>query len=609
MGIEALTKTDKGILNAPSTAASWVSWIAATDQRSYALEDPLLDWLDLFGTSAGFQPDTQIATFDERTNHALFIMRRSQLFEEAVISHLKKTVGVTMITHRPDEARDIERALATIQAMIDGNEVIHRGVLWDAEHQAYGVPDLLVRSDVLPNLFNALPDDYQPMIKAPGIGASDYHYVVVDIKFKRLPLNAPGDQVSNSVDQLPDKAQVCVYNRALGRIQEYLPERAYLLGRGWERTQRGTKYASEDSFDLLGPVNTNDAKLIQLVDAATLWIRDLRVNGSGWQLQPMPTRRELYPNMNNESDFPWHHAKSVLADDLRELTALWMVRVTGRNGALANGLKSWNDPACNAPAVGVTGPAQSPKLEKIIRINQTTVDPAVSPKSIGAQRAVWHPQPPLEFYVDFEWVSDLADDFSIFPVRGGQPMIFMIGCGHIENGTWQFKCFVADRLTEDYEAFIIDQWYSHMSEIKARLVPAGPEPYVIHWYRAEPGFLELDADSAFNRHTGHRWTPVNWFDFLANVVEVEPVVVRGSLGFSLKPFAKALKSHGLIGTDWGDGPSDGLGAMVGAWWCDAEAARTGKRIVDVELMDGITAYNEVDCKVMEEIVRYLRVNH
>ena len=49
--------------------------------------------------------------------------------------------------------------------------------------------------------------------------------------------------------------------------------------------------------------------------------------------------------------------------------------------------------------------------------------------------------------------------------------------------------------------------------------------------------------------------------------------------------------------------------MVGAWWCDEEAARTGKRIVDVELMDGITAYNEVDCKVMEEIVRYLRVNH
>ena len=609
MSIEALTKTEKGILTDPSTAASWASWVAATDLRNYALADPLLDWLSLFGTSAGFHPDTQIETFDERISHALFLMRQSNLFEEAVISHLKKSVDVTMITQRPDEARDMECALATIQAMSKGNEVIHRGVLWDAEHQAYGVPDLLVRSDVLPNLFNAIQGDYQAMTAAPGIGASDYHYVVVDIKFKRLPLNASGEQVGNSVDELPDKAQVCVYNRALGRIQEYLPERAFLLGRGWERTQKGTKYFSDDSFDLLGPINPNDPNLIQLVDAAALWIRELRANGGGWQVQPTPTRQELYPNMNNESDFPWLHAKSALADDLRELTALWNVRVTGRNAALANGLKSWDDPACTALAVGVAGPAQSPKLEKIIRINQTTVGPAISPKSIGAQRSVWHPQPALEFYVDFETVNDLADDLSTFPVRGGQPMIFMIGCGHIENGNWEFKCFVADRLTQDYEASIIDQWFSHMSEIKARLVPDGPEPYVIHWHRAEPGWLELDTNSAFNRHTGHRWAPVNWFDFLANVVEVEPVVIRGSLEFKLKPFAKALKSHGFIDTDWGDGQVDGLGAMVGAWWCEAEAAQAGKRIVDVELMDSITAYNEVDCKVMLEIVQYLRVNH
>lgn len=609
MGIEAVTKTDKGVLITPSTAASWGSWIAATDLRNYSLVDPLLDWLSLFGTSAGFHPDTKVETFDERTSDALFLMRRSQLFEEAVISHLKKSVGVTMITQRPDEARGLERALATIQAMSKGNEVIHRGVLWDAEHQAYGVPDLLVRSDVLPNLFKALPGDYQPKAAAPGIGASNYHYVILDIKFKRLPLNASGDQVGNSAHELPDKAQVCVYNRALGRIQEYLPERAYLLGRGWERTQKGTKYFSDDSFDLLGPVNQNDPNLIQLVDAAAQWIRELRANGSSWQVQPTPTRQELYPNMNNDSDFPWHHAKSALADDLRELTALWNVRVTSRDAALVKGLKSWDDPACTASAVGVTGPAQSPKLEKIIRINQTTDGPAVSPKSIGAQRAMWHPQPPLEFYVDFETVSDLADDFSTFPIRGGQPMIFMIGCGHIENGNWEFKCFVADRLTEDYEASIIDQWYSHMSEVKTRLVPDGPEPNAIHWHRAEPGWLEQDTDSAFNRHTGHHWTPVNWFDFLAIVVEAEPVVVRGSLEFKLKPFAKALKSHGLIDTDWGDGPTDGLGAMIGAWWCDAEAARGGRRIVDVGLMDSIAAYNEVDCKVMMEIVRYLRMSH
>ena len=153
--------------------------------------------------------------------------------------------------------------MATLQAMIDGAEVIHRGVLWDAEHQTYGVPDLLVRSDLLPKLIRILPSNYQQKIPAPGIGATDHHYVIVDIKFKRLPLNAVGDQAGNGTDMMPDKAQVFVYNRALGRIQEYQPEHTFLLGRGWERTQKGTKHSSDDSFDLMGPVVQNDPNLIQ----------------------------------------------------------------------------------------------------------------------------------------------------------------------------------------------------------------------------------------------------------------------------------------------------------------------------------------------------------
>ena len=64
-------------------------------------------------------------------------------------------------------------------------------------------------------------------------------------------------------------------------------------------------------------------------------------------------------------------------------------------------------------------------------------------------------------YVDFETVSDLADDFSRIPERGGQPLIFMIGCGHIEDGDWIFASFTADSLAEPAEARIIDEWLNH----------------------------------------------------------------------------------------------------------------------------------------------------
>ena len=102
---------------------------------------------------------------------------------------------------------------------------------------------------------------------------------------------------------------------------------------------------------------------------------------------------------------------------------------------------------------------------------------------------------------------------------------------------------------------------------------------------------------------------LRWFDFLKQVIKEEPVVVRGALSFGLKAIAQAMRNLGLIETKWESGPVDGLGAMVGALWCADQASKTGVSLSQIDLMKGIQEYNEVDCKVMMEIVRYLRLNH
>ena len=78
------------------------------------------------------------------------------------------------------------------------------------------------------------------------------------------------------------------------------------------------------------------------------------------------------------------------------------------------------------------------------------------------------------------------------------------------------------------------------------------------------------------------------------------------MGFGLKTVARSLMQHGLIETDWPDGVADGLGAMVAAWWCADEARMQGGSLVDVDLMAQVSAYNEVDCRVMMEAVSYLK---
>ena len=117
--------------------------------------------------------------------------------------------------------------------MADGVAIIDQGVLRDPEHRMYGMPDLLVRSDVLAELFPEALSSQAAAVAAPDLDIGNCHYVVVDIKYTTLSLLASG-KLSNSGSPVAYKVQVHVYNRALGRVQGYVPPAAFLLGRGLE---------------------------------------------------------------------------------------------------------------------------------------------------------------------------------------------------------------------------------------------------------------------------------------------------------------------------------------------------------------------------------------
>ena len=49
--------------------------------------------------------------------------------------------------------------------------------------------------------------------------------------------------------------------------------------------------------------------------------------------------------------------------------------------------------------------------------------------------------------------------------------------------------------------------------------------------------------------------------------------------------------------------------MVGAWYCNKENKVTGKSMRGMRYMSEIEEYNIVDCKVMWELINYLREHH
>lgn len=591
----------------PSLADDPQHWVSASRTRNWAIGDPLLDWLHVHGRGQGFVPDTDIPGYDPKLDFREFLFEKGHAFEAAVISLLDREITMVKLGRGSES---LENARATFEAMAAGAEAVYQGVLWDAEHRMYGSADLLVRADVLRRLFPEALDAEAAAVRAPGF-AHDHHYRVLDIKYATLHLDRHGEAGSG---HLPFMVQTFVYNRALGRIQGYEPPEAFLLGRGWEQGKErgGAERRSWDCLDRLAPVSFTwkEGELCRLADGAAAWLREVRGEGGNWAVLPEPSRPELRPNMTTGMQAPWSAACAAIAAAQGEITLAWWAGVNAREIAHAGGIFRWDDPRCSAASLGIAGTCLPGMVDAVLAVNRDTGGPAIRPARISAHAERWAAPGAIEFFVDFETVTSLDDDFARMPEQNGQNLIFMVGCGHLEAGEWRFACFIADALTEDAEARMLDEWYAHMEAVRARLAPGLAEPLVFHWSPAEASALTNALSSANNRQAarGRHWPAPNWFDFLKDVMKdkTAPVVVRGAMGFGLKKVANALHTHGAVETLWPDGVADGLGAMVAAWRSAAEAKERGVPLSAIPLMHQVRDYNEVDCRVMMETIRFLR---
>ena len=514
MGIEALTHREDGTrVDVPRSREDWQQWVSPGRTRNWMLNDPLLDWLDWHGKDKGYIPAQSGPDYRAELDFLPFIFEQGRKFEEGILRLLHAQHEVTVIAQDPHDIRDLAKAEETFAAMRSGDPIIHQAVLWDAEHMTYGAPDFLIRSDVLLELFppacsderrKLFPTDIisedEARIPAPALGDVQWHYRVVDVKFTTLHLNAGANQLDNGGSNPAYKAQLYLYNRMLGRLQGHQPPNSYLLGRGWEFERKKVDHRGSNALDRLGHISQDGAvargiSIKDKVEEALAWIRRMRTEGHSWSLTDVPLRSELYPNMSASGDDmlvdrnrpeadrdagevaqDWGSVKKWLAEQIKELTQLWQVSVDGRKQAHGKGIYGWDDPRISPEDVltrGVNG--YGPRLARMLRVNAAD-GPQILPECVEQDRDVWHPTPSLEFYVDFEFCMDLNDDFSRLPERGGQTLIFMIGCGHVEDGDWKFEKWITDRLTEDEELRIIRGWVDHMRKCKLALTRSTRDP-------------------------------------------------------------------------------------------------------------------------------------
>lgn len=590
--------------------------ISATATKNWFFKDTVLDFFSHIRRSR--IQSQQIKTIKPLPeSFKSTILQNGITFETEAIKFLRDSLG-----HEHFKTICVDYRLAkssvmyneTIAAMQQGVPIIYQGVVHNYTDNTYGVPDLLVRHDWIHRLVNHPHPENEVVEEAPAPGlGTNWHYRVVDIKCSTLNFASNGINLINSGSIPSYKGQLCIYNNALTEMQGYNPGKSYILGKRWSHTKtvQGTKISKNcnNCFDKLGIIDYSgyDSSFVTETNNAVAWLKNVETNGDNWQLFP-PTNDHLYPNMKNDYDYPYHQEKKELAEQIGEITSIWYCGTKNRKLALEAGITSWRDPRCTAEILGHHGKTAN-TVNTILNVNRSNEQPIYIDRSFLDTGLHLEPTG-IEFFVDYETISNVVDQPTI-PYSQEYNMIYMIGVGYLRPDTtgdfasrWVYRDFTVANCTPAEETRIISEWITYMHQVAGEPLGRPLQAPVYHWSHIEQTMFESKQST---NNVLKRFNITGWTD-LCKIFTDCPIVPKGALSFGLKEIAKAMYESKLIQSYWNTANpcNNGLESMVVFKKIRDNATAEGKDIRQVPLLKDILDYNELDCKVMCEILFFLR---
>ena len=690
-----------------SSATEKQGWVSATAVKNYMFSDPLLDWLDryyelnkitLYDTFINQNENqrtkrrrmctlnsNKITSINETmtnlkgNNDSLSVLFANGIeFEEKVNNELRSIANikcrdhigskfVTVFTqedyHKHKKRTDMKvmklKMKETIAYMNEGIPIISQAVLMNTDNHTYGVADILIRGDYINEFFSTQLEDDNLLVGAPKL-KTNTHYRVIDIKWTTMTLCVNGLNLRND-NRIPAyKAQLAIYNAALGNIQGYTPTEAYVMSKAWFIDSKNYPERGYSCFDRLGVVDYDgfDKKYIESTKEAIKWVHKVSLVGRTWNLKDgEPDIPEMYPNMCNKNDGVWEQVKKKIADNYDEITNVWYVGVKHREVAHAKGIFKISDPKCDTSALGIDKGTRKITIDNILSTNRS-VDNIVNPQELtNFEFLNWLQIDDGDYYVDFETINGALqvcpNDIDIRDSKSDSDITFMVGIGYNkqnnistktvldrirlpslskdicgvyckETDNWEYVCFYMKESCIEQEKSIYQKFITFIQERKKLIkeikgINTIVSNNLFHWTVAEPKFME----SSKKRH----YDPISenpediemvklynnfskecsWLDLYKMFTSV-PITIKKCYNFKLKSVTKALYDNKLIHTTWPDnGIAEGLGAMFSAIdvYKQIDKGNVNEALSTHKVYKSIIDYNEIDCKAMWDIKRYL----
>jgi len=581
------------------------TYVSASSIHNYLLNDPIIDYLKLMKQDSESIKTNVLPTFEN--DFFKFICNKGIEFEAAVINKLFKLSDseFKQISYNQQDIPKVSKFIETKEEMMKGTPIIYQGVLHDNSEKVFGSPDIIIRSDYINKIVpNTLPTHLETL-KAPHL-TGNYHYLIIDIKFHTLHFKTDQISLINEGRMKANKGQLLIYNQMLSKVQGLEPEYFYVMGRGYKFNPRcDAKLGSVSGKEIIDrEKNTLEEKVIEAVS----WMKFIKSNYKKLKVGEIP---ELFPNMCNEYDSPFHLKKLEIAKELNEITLLWSMNPKNRQIANSNGITEWNSPELTAEKLGVTGEKTATIISEMLKLNQS--EEIINITKLSDKWKNYFSGD--EFVIDFETVSNLFDNMERIPYIGSESYVFMIGLTH--KGI--YYNFTAKSLSVESEKNLFEEMLKKvrsLSEENEEIKESEESPSTnrkeikfFHWGSIEnytfKNILNLYPELKSINVSNNSLAKDIVFNNLLDVFYSEPIIIKNALNFSLKTIGNELIKNKLIQTEgWEKECVNGLEAMILAEKIYREGEKDTEKII--ENLKDIIKYNEKDCEVTYHILQFLK---
>ena len=558
------------------------TWVSVNMIKNWMLNDPIIDWLDMYGDKSMKDKKTDIR-FDFKLN---LLVKKTNLFANIIVN-LKNRFNVLSITD--DKECSVTNFSKTVDAIKNKVEIIHNGVLHDNVNKLYGICDLIVRNDIIPQICQ----EYNFTQELNSKDQNEY-YSIVQFKYCTLELNK-NSYINKQESSNYYKGECILLQRILNNIMKINynlqnEKECYILAKNIKKNKE--KYIGFKELGIIDICHKKDMDLSIEVDNALNWLKRLKDDGMNWDINK-PTIVELYPNMGANMN-EWTNYKKILAHKVKEITLITGLGYDKRMSLFKLGICKWNNKEIISKYDNISG---------IIDINSngSLNNIIITDKNIFKNNNV----KTLKLYIDFETINNYDTDYSIYKsykdsttldLISNNEMIYLIGMGWEENKKWVFKKFLVNNITHSEEKRIIIEWKNYMNDIMKKNNYTNIELY--HWTNAECRMFNnscLRHSISSDLDSNYKWIDL-YMRFKNNIY------IKGAFDYSLKTIAKTMNKLNMIETKWEDEELNGLSTMIAVEYYN----NMGCGLHNIKEIEEIVKYNEVDCKVMWEMLNYIQ---